>query len=161
MTTQVAVPPQAAGPQLLVSFVPASVGPARQALADDLTGRGFGRRFVDDAMLVMSEMLSNALKHARPLPDCGQVRMGWVVQSDDEGRRSVLLMVSDGGGSTRPIVLASGRSDTGGRGMGIVETLTESWGCSEDDGATTVWARLADKATPESDRSEGLYLLRH
>lgn len=136
----------ASGPALLVSYAASSVGPARQALAEDLRRRGFGDLAVEDATLVVSEMLSNALKHARPLPDCGQVRLSWAVQTDETGIRSVLLLVSDGGGTTRPIVLASGRSDTGGRGMGIVEALADDWGCRTEGAATTVWARVRDRA---------------
>jgi two-component sensor histidine kinase len=70
----------------------------------------------DNAVLVVSEIFSNALKHARPL-EAGRVSLAWQVMAD-----AVRVEVSDGGASTRPALGAGRPSSTGGRGLGIVAT---------------------------------------
>ncbi len=153
LTTDAGIRTGAPSPSVLIPYAPSSVSPARRALGADLRARGLGTTLIDDAALVLSEMLSNALKHASPLPDSGRVRLGWTVeQSPAPGKSSVTLQVSDGGGSTRPRVLAATRSATGGRGLGIVETLADDWGVNEDTSGsgTTVWATLSDGGTRRS-----------
>ena len=49
-----------------------------------------------DVALVMSELLSNAILHARPLPD-SLVQVAWELSPP-----SLEVMVSDGGSVTRP-----------------------------------------------------------
>jgi anti-sigma regulatory factor (Ser/Thr protein kinase) len=144
ITTEVETRP-AAEPSVLVPYAPSSVGPARRALSADLGARGLSTTLIEDTALVLSEMLSNALRHASPLPDSGRVRLGWTVErANGSDSASVTLLVSDGGGSTRPRVLAATRSETGGRGMGIVETLADDWGIRPNGRGTTVWATLVD-----------------
>jgi Histidine kinase-like ATPase domain len=91
---------------------------------------------VDDAGVIISELLSNALRHARPLPS-GHVRMTWTRRGD-----LVEVSVSDGGASTEPRRGPGTLSSLGGRGLGIVEALSEGWGVRHEDGSTTVWALL-------------------
>ncbi|WP_434582327.1 ATP-binding protein [Carbonactinospora thermoautotrophica] len=50
---------------VLVPHASSSVRWARTRLAEDLANCGVPRAVVDDAVLVLSEVLSNALKHAR------------------------------------------------------------------------------------------------
>jgi two-component sensor histidine kinase len=91
---------------------------------------------VDDAVLVLSEILSNALKHARPL-DSGKVRVSWNVRGG-----ALELEVTDGGGATRPHPARPSLSALGGRGLGIVSSLVADWGVRQMPGETTVWAVL-------------------
>jgi two-component sensor histidine kinase len=113
-----------------------SVRSARRRIADDLSRRGVPRAVVEDSVLVVSEILSNALKHARPLR-AGKIKVAWDVQGD-----VVSIAVTDGGGPTRPQVHAPSLSALGGRGLSIVSTIAGAWGVHENDASTIVWATL-------------------
>lgn len=126
---------------ILLPHDPTSVGLARHRLGDELAGAGVMSAVVDDAVLISSELLSNALRHARPLP-CGNVRMTWRACSDG----SVEVSVSDGGASTEPRLSHSSLSALGGRGLSIVDRLSDRWGVRHEDDTTIVWAVLAEGA---------------
>ena len=53
---------------LLLPHQPSSVGVARRQLGTDLRAHGIRESAVADASLVLSELLSNAIRHAHPLP---------------------------------------------------------------------------------------------
>jgi anti-sigma regulatory factor (Ser/Thr protein kinase) len=129
---------------LVLPFTPASVGVARRRLVSDLFEAGFYGSTVSDAALVLSELLSNALRHGTPLPGpC--LRVAWHL---DAG--SVQVSVSDGGGGpTRPELGEPTQATTGGRGLRIVAKLSRRWGTGSDEEGTTVWAEVElPKATP-------------
>ncbi|HKB31467.1 MAG TPA: ATP-binding protein [Streptosporangiaceae bacterium] len=122
---------------VLLPYAPASVAVARRRLTTELLGAGIREPAAHDAALVMSELLSNALRHANPLPD-GHVRVGWRLDAD-----MLEVTVSDGGAVTRPHASRASLSSLGGRGLSIVTHLTWQWGVrTEDGGCTTVWAVL-------------------
>jgi hypothetical protein len=50
--------------------------------------------------------------------------------------------VSDGGAATEPRAGRPTLSSLGGRGLGIVEYVAESWGVRHEGETTTVWAIL-------------------
>lgn len=127
---------------VLVPFAAASVATARRTLADDLNAHRLPRTTVEDAVLVLSELLSNALKHARPLPS-GRVEVRWSTTA-----ARVELAVVDGGAPTRPRPAAASLSATGGRGLGIVGDLADDWGVLDEDGTTTVWAVVSGTRHP-------------
>lgn len=126
---------------LLLAHTPASVAAARRRLTDDLRSRAVRRRVVDDAALVLSELLSNAVRHARPL-DSGRLRVAWGLDSD-----CVVIAVTDGGGATRPHPATPSMSSPGGRGLAIVTSLAR-WGVRRDGAESTVWASLAFAGRP-------------
>lgn len=141
---------------LLLPFTASSVGVARRRLIGDLTHAGVYEATACDAGLVLSELISNALRHATPLPGCS-VKVSWTLSQD-----SVELAVSDGGGPTAPAVNEPTTWSIGGRGLGIVARLAVRWGVrAAGEGApdhetpevpetpetpeapeTTVWAEL-------------------
>jgi anti-sigma regulatory factor (Ser/Thr protein kinase) len=125
---------------VLLPAAPASVGIARRSLTEELLAVGVGEPAITDAALIVSELLSNAIRHARPLPG-SWLRVAW---SLDAG--SVEIAVSDGGSPTRPRQAHAPRSSLGGRGISIVQHLSRAWGVRDDDGALTVWAILAAPA---------------
>ncbi len=84
----------------------------------------------------MSELLSNAIRHARPLPD-GIIRLRWRARSG-----VVEVEVSDGGGPSTPRPAPPALWSTAGRGLRIVRSLAHEWGVTEDKGGRTVWASL-------------------
>ncbi|KIX69702.1 ATP-binding protein, partial [Streptomyces sp. MBRL 601] len=67
-------------------------------MREQLRLSGVSDSAIDDAVLILSELLSNACRHGRPLDDApigdGDVRAAWRV--DDRGRLTV--EVTDGGG---------------------------------------------------------------
>jgi anti-sigma regulatory factor (Ser/Thr protein kinase) len=117
-------------------YTASSVGVARRRLIGDLSRAGVEEAPVGDAGLVLSELVSNALRHATPLPG-GTVKISW-----DLGIESVLIAVGDGGSETVPKVREAPRSALGGRGLSIVARLSLRWGVLQDDSETTVWAEL-------------------
>jgi anti-sigma regulatory factor (Ser/Thr protein kinase) len=121
---------------LMLPFAASSVGVARRRLVLDLVADGIGDSGVCDVALVFSELLSNALRHAGPLPGA-QIRVTWRL---DPG--SVRVSVRDGGSQTQPELGEPTQAATGGRGLRIVEKLAQGWGTSHDDEGTTVWARV-------------------
>jgi anti-sigma regulatory factor (Ser/Thr protein kinase) len=129
---------------LKLPYTASSVGVARRRLMADLADAGVFEATACDAGLVLSELISNALRHATPLPDA-TVRVAWRVDGD-----CLEIAVSDGGGPTVPAVNEPGSSAIGGRGLGIVDRLSLRWGVDTADegkadgvGKTTVWAELA------------------
>ena len=81
---------------LLLPFAASSVGVARRRLVSDLIAADIYDSAVCDVALVISELFSNALRHAVPLPG-SKIRVGWRIDAD-----SVQVSVSDGGGQTVP-----------------------------------------------------------
>ncbi len=120
----------------MLPFLPASVAVARGRFRAELRSAGIVAAPAADAALVMSELLSNAILHARPLPD-SLVRVAWELSPP-----SLEVRVSDGGSMTRPHAAQPSLSAIGGRGLSIVEQLCSSWGVRADERGTTVWAVL-------------------
>jgi len=107
-------------------------------MSDELAEQHVPWPTVADAALILSEILSNALRHARPLGS-GHVVVRWNLLLDG----TVCVSVTDGGSTTRPVVGRASVSALGGRGLGIVDALASEWGVNgPTPGMTTVWARL-------------------
>jgi anti-sigma regulatory factor (Ser/Thr protein kinase) len=107
---------------LVLQYTASSVGVARRRLISDLTQAGVYEGTACDAGLVISELTSNALRHATPLPG-RTVKVAWRLRQD-----SVEVAVSDGGGPTVPVASEPANSSIGGRGLGIVARLSLRWG---------------------------------
>jgi anti-sigma regulatory factor (Ser/Thr protein kinase) len=116
---------------------PASVALARRALSAELRAVGVFDNAVSDAAIVISELLSNAILHAYPLPG-ERLQVAWAVDGS-----SVEVAVSDGGSATVPHAGHASPSSVSGRGLGIVEHLCLTWGVRTDEVGLTVWAVLA------------------
>ncbi|MGL5858989.1 MAG: ATP-binding protein [Angustibacter sp.] len=119
-----------------VPHAPASVPATRHALVDDLRGREVPPQVVDEAELVVSELLANAVRHARPLPD-GSVRVHWQVKGS-----TVELDVTDGGGPLVPRPIHPSPYATFGRGLRVVRSLAHEWGVLDEERGRTVWVCL-------------------
>ncbi|APY87433.1 hypothetical protein A7J05_18340 [Streptomyces alfalfae] len=110
-------------------------------MRDQLRVGGVSESVIDDAVLILSELLSNACRHGRPLGrgmvGDGDVRAAWHV--DKTGRLTV--EVTDGGGPTRPAPATPSVTAHGGRGLNIITALADTWGVRDDvHGEVTVWA---------------------
>ena len=101
----------------------------------------------DDVQLVVSELASNALTHARtPFT----ITLAAVAQS-------LLVKVRDGS-PCRPVIVDATPLDSAGRGVTLVALLSRDWGVTaHTDGGKTVWAAFDTRrdldATPSSTRS--------
>jgi hypothetical protein len=135
---------------------PTGVAEARRRMRRDLYAQHVPETVIDDAVLILSELLSNSCRHARPLgdparearpggepgaepgPDRG-IRATWAIGADG----LLEVKVTDGGGPTRPRPSSPSLTAHGGRGLGIVGDLALRWGVRDDaPGEVTVWALL-------------------
>ncbi|MER7146065.1 ATP-binding protein [Streptomyces xanthochromogenes] len=128
---------------MAVPHGPAGVGKARHTMREQLLGSGVSDSVVDDAVLILSELLSNACRHGRPLGRAdigdGDVRAAWRI--DKAGRLTV--EVTDGGGPTRPVPATPSVTARGGRGLNIISALAQDWGVRDSSsGEVTVWVIL-------------------
>lgn len=142
---------------MAVPHGPAGVGEARRRMRRQLRDGGVAESVVEDAVLVLSELLSNACKHGRPLGGApagdGDVRAAWRV--DVAGR--LIVEVTDGGGPTRPAPATPSVTAHGGRGLNIISALSDDWGVRDDArGEVTVWVVVhGDVHDPDAGRGPG------
>lgn len=128
---------------MAVPHGPAGVGKARHRMREQLLGSGVSEPVVDDAVLILSELLSNACRHGRPLGRSdigdGDIEAAWRI--DKTGRLTV--EVTDGGGPTRPVPATPSVTARGGRGLNIISALAQDWGVRDSaSGEVTVWVIL-------------------
>ena len=123
-----------------VRHAPASAGEVRRRLGADLADAGLPASVVGDAALVISELVGNAVRYARPLAG-GVLEVTWTIRPG-----CLRLTVSDGGGVSVPRRHAAGPDDIRGRGLTIVAALAREWGVeTHQNGAgpvSTVWVEL-------------------
>ncbi len=136
---------------MTVRHAPASAGQVRRHLTDDLTRQGMPGGVVENAALLVSELVGNSVRYAHPLPG-GVLRVHWFLDSD-----RLMLRVTDGGGRDRPRRREAGPRDTRGRGLAIVNAVAADWGVErKSDGIgdpTTVWAALQAQPSGGDSRS--------
>ena len=113
-----------------------AVGQVRALMADDLVTHGVGEELVEDAQIVLTELLTNAFRHAWPLSD-ETIRVRWKVRPD-----SLEVEVTDGGSTTTPHPVPHGVWRDSGRGLRVVRALAHEWGVGEDRTGHVVWATL-------------------
>lgn len=117
-------------------FAPSSVSVARQRLKVWMSENGGSGETVEDARVVISELVANSVRHARPLSD-GQIYVSWTLEP-----RGLVVSVTDGGSGTRPRNVHAPSSALAGRGMAIVECLAEQWWAERTGARSTVHALL-------------------
>ncbi|MGW1616997.1 ATP-binding protein [Streptomyces sp. NPDC002285] len=90
----------------------------------------------DEVLLVVSELVTNAVEHAQP-PLALHLHL-------EHAESRILVEVSDGGPATHDGAwTASCAEDEHGRGLGIVDLVSEAHGSHADPcGGTTHWAQL-------------------
>ena len=119
-----------------IPFSPESASRVRAALESWLDHRGSDRDVVDDARLIATELVGNAVRHASPLNN-GTVLVRW--REEDS---TLVLSVADGGGPTRPHKENPTLEDVHGRGLRIVETLSNRWWVEQSSHLRTVHVQL-------------------
>lgn len=121
---------------LHLPFDPESAHVARRRLGDWLRELGTHAEARHDARLLVSELVGNAVRHARPLED-GTMQVSW-----KHSPQGIDIAVTDGGALTSPERVDAASSDTSGRGLAIVETLSSRWWVESTRSQTTVHAVL-------------------
>jgi len=133
----------AVGRTVRVPHAVSSAAAVRHAVAAELAEGSVPARVVADVALLVSELVANAVRHARPLPD-DQIEVHWSVGDD-----SIRTRVTDGGAATMPRVLAPGLEAVSGRGLSIVDKLAAKWGVDTGEGRTTVWVVVPFNHLPD------------
>jgi anti-sigma regulatory factor (Ser/Thr protein kinase) len=108
---------------------------ARHLGAQALRRWGYGSSLVDDAQLVLSELTTNAVLHARS-PFSVLVR---------RGPSGVRISVRDAS-HTRPTLQPDDSTRPSGRGLRIVAAVSVAWGVDLSAAGKTVWAELSPPA---------------
>jgi anti-sigma regulatory factor (Ser/Thr protein kinase) len=104
---------------------------ARHFVVGTLRRWGHERTVVDDAALVVTELTTNAVIHAQsPFT---------VTLSSRDGR--VRIAVHDQS-SSLPTKRAPDAIEPSGRGLRMVETMSDAWGCERVGDGKSVWAEL-------------------
>jgi anti-sigma regulatory factor (Ser/Thr protein kinase) len=110
----------------------ASVGEARTWIDGFLTQREIEDTVRDDAQLVVSELVTNALMHG----DGALVLRASIIDA------AVQVSVTDSGDAL-PEVLPIDPARIGGLGLIVVDRVASDWGVAAFPGGKTVWAALA------------------
>ncbi|GAA3297654.1 ATP-binding protein [Streptomyces cinereospinus] len=120
---------------------PASVGLARRRVRDHLTdwGHGPGAPSVADAVLLVSELATNVVRHAPRTATEFEVAVTALADG------SCLLEVSDED-RRAPRLRAVDDVEEAGRGLHLVEHVAAAWGVWSRSGGKTVWALLTTEA---------------
>lgn len=101
---------------------------------------GWDRNLVDTAVLLTSEVVTNAVVHPVPARTLSLVRLR---VAPLEYLRALRVEVTDrGAAGTLPSVQHVGVTAEHGRGLALVEALSAAWGADVNDTTTTVWFEL-------------------
>ncbi len=111
---------------------PQAVTAARRFVREALSGEG--AELIDAAELMTSELTSNCVRHAGTAFEVS-------VRTRAAGDEIRIEVRDSGGGQPRP--LSPGPDEPSGRGLMIVEALSESWGVEPGGDGKTVWFTLA------------------
>jgi anti-sigma regulatory factor (Ser/Thr protein kinase) len=102
--------------------------PARARATIRRFSAALDRDVLADATLLVSELVSNAVKYGK-----GRIRL----RVRAHGSRHVLVEVRDEGRAFAPVARKRGRHEPGGLGLKLVDRLATNWGVY--DTTTHVW----------------------
>ncbi len=112
-----------------------SAAAARRIVAEVLEAWA-AESFCDDAMLLVSELVSNVVRHVTVRR---AMRVEMVLSYPARSRSGLRVAVVDA--STGPPVLRV-RGPHGGHGLALVDALADRWGSEEDGDGKRVWFEL-------------------
>ncbi|MEU9455027.1 SpoIIE family protein phosphatase [Streptomyces sp. NPDC048277] len=112
---------------------PAEVRRARAVVREQLHDWGLAR-LADSAELMVSELVTNAIRHSHSRP----VQLRLI-------RGETLLCEVDDDDHTLPTLLSTAPGDDSGRGLRVVSTLAREWGTSRTTAGKTVWFELTSR----------------
>jgi len=110
-----------------------SVPAARAFLTRLLDGWGVEDEVIDDASLLTSELMTNAVKHG-----------SGIVNLRVEAEDGVIHVSVRDDADDVPVLDEADLTSTGGRGLWIVQSIAHDWGTSseDEDAGKTVWFEL-------------------
>ena len=108
-----------------------SAAVARRFVADVLSQRGFSRSGIEDAVLLTSEAVTNAVVHAG-------TTIGLVVDADSRKARVEVHDLL----STPPVRRALRPEEPNGFGLHVIAAVAGSWGVRRLDSGKCVWFEL-------------------
>ncbi|WKX74508.1 ATP-binding protein [Streptomyces sp. XD-27] len=113
-----------------------SVAEARGLVLVRLRDWGIGEEVRENAVLVVSELVTNAVRHTTTASVRCELRLA--------DARLRVEVADQGGARTEPRTRPVSADQEGGRGLMLVEALAESWGVRphESGQGRTVWACL-------------------
>ena len=115
-----------------------SVPEARHHVVATLEQWGYAG-LVETARLLTSELVTNAVLHAR-------TEMTLTVEDSEAGVRIAVMDSSP----VPPSMRHHSETATTGRGLRLLNQLAREWSVEENDGGKTVWFTLADDTDPWS-----------
>jgi anti-sigma regulatory factor (Ser/Thr protein kinase) len=120
-----------------LSPVGGMVREARRVVQSALSDWGDGAVGAQVAVLLTSEVVTNAIVHASPYAADG--RVGLTVDANDELAR---VEVTDGFGAL-PVVRGGPVERVSGRGVLLLDLLAARWGVTPGAGGKTVWFEIS------------------
>ncbi len=90
-----------------------------------------GRTAADDGELLVSELVTNAIRHGAPT-----IRLSLGTENGD-----LTVRVHDSG-ARLPVIRSTSIDRPGGRGLQMVERLASAWGVDREAQGKTVWFRI-------------------
>jgi anti-sigma regulatory factor (Ser/Thr protein kinase) len=121
------------GPRHQIDLDSGAQSPSRaRAATADLVTELHLELIGDDLALVVSELVTNAVRHAEP-------PVSLEIQADDD---RVTVAVADGSPG-RPVAREAAEDAEGGRGMALVDLLAAETGVRPSPPGKTVWASLS------------------
>lgn len=117
-------------------FESSTPGIARTKLAAFLTLNRTDLQTIDNALIVLSEMIANAVAHGTPDTD-GTMEITWSIESGH-----LFLSVRDSGRGSDLVPRPFDEDSLGGRGLSIISRVADKWSVDLSRG-TCVRAELA------------------
>jgi len=116
----------------------------REMVGSILELHGWPDDRVDDARIVVSELVTNAVVHAG-------TELEIRVEVDTDARLSVTDFVPE----RQPKIRPDDPAQVGGLGLKLVDQLSEQWGVATSDHAKTVWCELSSHSRAAVPRPVG------
>ncbi|MFF4416337.1 ATP-binding protein [Streptosporangium sp. NPDC001559] len=132
---------------LVLPGVKESVGLARQYATSRLMHAGYTQ--TDDAILLLSEVVTNAVMHTASGQPGGAINITIRVLA----RTTLYVEVIDDGSSSVPTPQMPDEMVAGGRGLQLVELLTDRWGVRQTKkNRTAVWMEISMPSKPDEEK---------
>jgi anti-sigma regulatory factor (Ser/Thr protein kinase) len=114
--------------------VPEQVRAAREFVGLVL---GSSHRCAEDALLLVSELVTNSLVHSGSAVPGGEVTVTVAAGED-----SVRVEVADVSGDGVPVLVPAAGEAEGSRGMALVDALAARWGYERGGGLAVTWFEI-------------------